>query len=79
MQIRAIEEGLRVLEVPVSYRCRIGTSKVSGTIRGSVLAGSKILYVIGRLRASPANANARDMPGTSAASHFKLFRKELIP
>ncbi len=49
MQIRAIEEGLRVLEVPVSYRCRIGTSKVSGTIRGSVLAGSKILYIIGRL------------------------------
>ncbi len=48
MQIRAIEEGLRVHEVPVSYRCRIGTSKVSGTIRGTVLAGSKILYIIAR-------------------------------
>ena len=48
MQIRALEEGLRVLEVPVSYRCRIGASKVSGTIRGTLLAGSKILYIIAR-------------------------------
>jgi glycosyltransferase involved in cell wall biosynthesis len=48
MQIRAIEEGLHIKEVPVSYRCRIGISKVSGTIRGTVLAGYKILYVIGR-------------------------------
>ncbi|MFT5507675.1 MAG: glycosyltransferase involved in cell wall biosynthesis [Hyphomicrobiaceae bacterium] len=48
MQIRALEEGLRVAEVPVSYRCRIGTSKVSGTIRGTVLAGAKILYIIAR-------------------------------
>ena len=48
MQIRAIEEGLRIREAPVSYRCRIGTSKVSGTIRGTVLAGYKILYIIAR-------------------------------
>lgn len=48
MQIRALEEGVRVHEVPVSYRCRIGTSKVSGTVRGTVLAGSKILYIIAR-------------------------------
>lgn len=48
MQIRAIEEGLRVTEVPVSYRRRIGTSKVSGTVRGTVLAGTKILYIIAR-------------------------------
>lgn len=48
MQIRALEEGLLITEVPVSYRCRIGTSKVSGTIRGTVLAGTKILYIIAR-------------------------------
>lgn len=48
MQIRALEEGLRVIEVPVSYRCRIGTSKVSGTVRGTALAGCKILYIIAR-------------------------------
>jgi len=48
MQVRAIEEGLRISEVPVSYRCRIGTSKISGTVRGTVRAGAKILYVIAR-------------------------------
>lgn len=48
MQIRAIEEGLRIEERPVSYRCRIGVSKVSGTISGTFGAGYKILYIIGR-------------------------------
>ncbi len=48
MQVRAIEAGLRIREVPVSYRRRIGISKVSGTVRGTVLAGTKILYVIAR-------------------------------
>ena len=48
MQIKAIEKGLRIQEVPVNYRNRIGTSKVSGTFRGSLLAGYKILSVISR-------------------------------
>jgi len=48
MQLRAAQLGLRVMEVPVSYRRRIGRSKISGTIRGTVAAGSKILYTIGR-------------------------------
>ena len=48
MQIKAAEQRLRVLEVPARYRRRIGVSKVSGTITGSVKAGVKILYVIGR-------------------------------
>jgi glycosyltransferase involved in cell wall biosynthesis len=48
MQIKAARLGLRVLEVPVSYRRRIGTSKISGTVRGTILAGSKILYLIAR-------------------------------
>jgi glycosyltransferase involved in cell wall biosynthesis len=48
MQIRAAEAGLRMREVPARYRCRIGVSKVSGTIRGVIGAGSKILWVIGR-------------------------------
>lgn len=48
MQIKAAEQKLRVLEVPARYRRRIGTSKVSGTITGSVKAGVKILYIIGR-------------------------------
>jgi glycosyltransferase involved in cell wall biosynthesis len=48
MQVRAARQRMKVAEVPVSYRRRIGKSKVSGTIRGVVGAGSKILYVIGR-------------------------------
>jgi hypothetical protein len=34
--------------VPARYRRRIGVSKVSGTIKGTIMAGYKILYVIGR-------------------------------
>jgi glycosyltransferase involved in cell wall biosynthesis len=46
MQMKAGIHGLRVVEVPVDYRPRVGQSKVSGTLRGSVRAGVKILWVI---------------------------------
>jgi glycosyltransferase involved in cell wall biosynthesis len=46
MQIKAAEQGLPCLEVPVRYRRRIGVSKISGTVRGVILAGSKILSLI---------------------------------
>ncbi len=46
MQIKAAQRGCRVREVPVSYRKRIGRSKVSGTLKGVVLAGTKILSTI---------------------------------
>lgn len=49
MQVKALQYGLRVMEVPVSYRKRVGKSKVSGTISGSVGAGAKILWTITRL------------------------------
>lgn len=48
MQIKAVRAGLRVREVPVSYRRRIGVSKISGTARGTIKAGYKILYLIAR-------------------------------
>lgn len=48
MQVRAAKQGLRIAEVPTGYRRRIGISKISGTIRGVVLAGMKILFVIWR-------------------------------
>jgi glycosyltransferase involved in cell wall biosynthesis len=48
MQIKAVRAGLRIEEVPAPYRRRIGQSKISGTIFGSVKAGYKILYVIGK-------------------------------
>ncbi len=47
MQIRAIEEGLRVREVDVPYRRRRGRSKISGTVKGTILAGYWILRTIG--------------------------------
>jgi glycosyltransferase involved in cell wall biosynthesis len=46
MQLKAAKQGLRVTEVPVSYRKRIGFSKISGTVKGTVLAGYKILTTI---------------------------------
>lgn len=46
MQIRAAQLGLRGVEVPVDYRPRIGQSKVSGTLKGTVLAGYKILSTL---------------------------------
>jgi hypothetical protein len=48
MQIKAARRGVPHREVPVSYRPRIGISKVSGTVRGSVGAGVKILWLLGR-------------------------------
>ncbi len=46
MQVKALQQHLACAEVPVSYRKRIGTSKVSGTVKGSILAGYKILWTI---------------------------------
>ena len=46
MQVKAARLGLRVAEVPVRYRRRIGTSKISGTVRGTLSAGYKILWTI---------------------------------
>jgi glycosyltransferase involved in cell wall biosynthesis len=48
MQLRAARRGLRVVEVPVDYRPRIGRSKVSGTLSGSLRAGVGILGRITR-------------------------------
>lgn len=46
MQVRALKHGLRCAEIPVHYRKRIGVSKISGTVRGVVLAGWYILGTI---------------------------------
>jgi glycosyltransferase involved in cell wall biosynthesis len=46
MQIKALKCGLRVSEVPVDYKVRIGKSKVSGTVKGTLLAGYKIITTI---------------------------------
>lgn len=49
MQAKAALLGLRSIEVPVSYRKRIGESKISGTLKGSIVAGWKILWTIATL------------------------------
>ena len=49
MQVRAVKAGLTCREVPVRYRKRIGESKISGTLRGTLLAGHKILWTIFKL------------------------------
>lgn len=48
MQVKALSGGIRIMEVPVTYRKRIGKSKISGTVLGSYRAGKKILWLIGR-------------------------------
>ena len=46
MQIRALKKGLRCQDVPVRYRKRIGISKISGTVKGVILAG---VYILGTI------------------------------
>lgn len=48
MQLKAAKSGFRCVEVPVRYRKRIGFSKISGTVKGTIMAGYKILYTIFR-------------------------------
>ena len=43
MQLKALKQKLTYAEIPIKYRNRIGVSKVSGTIKGSIFAGIKIL------------------------------------
>jgi glycosyltransferase involved in cell wall biosynthesis len=48
MQVKAAKMGIRTCEVPVSYRKRIGQSKITGTVKGTIKAGYKILMTIFR-------------------------------
>lgn len=48
MQIKAARAKLPTIEVPVPYRCRIGQSKISGTLAGTIKASYKILFVIAK-------------------------------
>lgn len=46
MQIKAAQHKLRIAEIPVRYRIRVGRSKISGTVKGTISAGTKIIYTI---------------------------------
>jgi len=56
MQAKAARAGVRATEVPVSYHRRIGKSKITGTVKGTVLAGWKIITTILRYRFGPGRA-----------------------
>jgi hypothetical protein len=46
MQVKAAQQRLRCTEIPVSYRVRVGKSKITGTLKGTIKAGYKILWTI---------------------------------
>jgi len=53
MQMKAARAGLRILEIPVNHRCRTGgESKVSGTLRGTFVAGTRIMATLVRVALS---------------------------
>lgn len=53
MQMKAARAGLRVREIPVNHRCRMGgESKVSGTFRGTFVAGTRIIATLIRVAAN---------------------------
>src|SRR5438270_61646 len=56
MQMKAARAGLRTLEVPVNHRCRAGgVSKVSGTLRGTFVAGARIIATFFRIALDPSH------------------------
>lgn len=75
MQIRALRAGLRVREVPVDYRRRIGVSKISGTLSGVWRAGTTILGTIAHEQLSrPAVTRLRPEP-----EHLCIFTRYPVP
>lgn len=65
MQMKAARSGLRILEVPMPYRCRSGgKSKVAGTIRGSLRAAGRIAATFLRVAVSPTYRSSPDLPTT---------------
>ncbi len=67
MQIKAARAGLRTIEIPVPYRRRVGQSKISGTIGGTLKAGVKILYTI-------AKYGLRRTKGAESSAHNEATR-----
>ncbi len=75
MQAKAAALGIPCTEEPVSYRRRVGVSKITGTVKGTFLAGVKILSTIAliwwrrdRLRALAVEANRTEKDELAAAS-----------
>ncbi len=59
MQIKAVLSGCRTIEIPVPYRRRIGVSKISGTLSGTLRAGYRILWTIAKFAATSPRRTVR--------------------
>ena len=72
MQIKSARLNVRTLEVPVDYRPRIGYSKITGTLSGTIRAGYKILLTLFRHGLSPrASTPGPNTSGPGAKLHSK--------
>ncbi len=86
MQIKAAQRRMQIQEVPVQYRKRVGASKISGTMKGIIGAGTKILGIILReaLRRQPITSNAEKIviftrypePGTTKTRLIPVLGRE---
>jgi len=64
MQVKAVRRGLKVAEVDVRYRRRIGRSKISGSVKATVLAGVLIIWTIIVLKVFPKQQERRRENGS---------------
>lgn len=71
MQAKAARAGVSSLEVPVSYHRRVGKSKITGTVKGTVLAGWKIITTILRIRLQPTPEKINIMKNEDLQSTLK--------
>lgn len=71
MQVRALKQNLRCAEVPVHYRKRIGVSKISGTVKGVILAGWYILGTIALEAVKPKRFDKAMRQSSAAGRHEK--------
>jgi len=72
MQVRALKHGLNCAEVPVHYRKRIGVSKISGTIKGVILAG---WYILGTIFLEAVRSKKVSKSTVAAVKENKTLRK----
>lgn len=77
MQIKAVRAGLRVKEIPVRYRKRIGKSKISGTVKGVVLAGYKIITTIFKYALQSASVSGQEEQAALTAKQTRTENTNL--
>jgi glycosyltransferase involved in cell wall biosynthesis len=76
MQAKAARAGVRATEVPVSYHKRVGKSKITGTVKGTVLAGWKIITTILRIHFQSAPNPPRPLNDGHSESAMKCGERK---